>query len=466
MNKTIAVRLLLFTLLLWLAGHASWANAVISAPATSADGNYAVTYTLDGSFNWLEEKEGEEGQWQLVTAQGIGNTYHASNKPPGIYHYRSQSISFSGGGYLGIRVWVSGEATVVVGAPSVLMPELDSLSEQHNYDFQVRRGDINGDGMTDLYVERMDGDADNGVIYRSILQQVAGGAFEVMAARPSQLRTAANWPQAVLDIVLGDLNVDGYIDLLITGVGQIISGGLDQILFSSGRTFQRQAATTTAVDAAFRKFFDNIYKLMLDETFFQQNVLTIAIPAYSYGCIYVPYGGYGGYLNNYQGGGYGNYGGGGQWYCYLLPGLVIYRYFDPSVISTDAVDFIRISEGLLEGQATIEDAVDLLEEIIDIPLGGATDADCPRLEPDADCPQAGDEAGWLVNSALHRLISVLTRDDFADIALTDSGAVSVRARCVLNDNTLCTMMNHMSVHSKDGLAWVSAFPSGGRRLRY
>ena len=61
MNKTIAVRLLLFTLLLWLAGHASWANAVISAPATSADGNYAVTYTLDGSFNWLEEKEGEEG---------------------------------------------------------------------------------------------------------------------------------------------------------------------------------------------------------------------------------------------------------------------------------------------------------------------------------------------------------------------------------------------------------------------
>ena len=393
----------------------------------------------------------------MVTAQGIGNTYHASNKPPGIYHYRSQSISFSGGGYLGIRVWVSGEATVVVGAPSELppelTPELDSLSEQYNYDFQVRRGDINGDGMTDLYVERMDGDADNGVIYRSILQQVAGGAFEVMAARPSQLGTAANWPQAVLDIVLRDLNVDGHIDLLITGVGQIISGGLDQILFSSGRTFQRQAATTTAVDATFRKFFDNYHSWMQDDTFFQQNVLTITVPVYNIGCIYIPYGGYGsygGYLNNYQGGGYGNYGG-GQWYCYLYPGLIIYRYFNPLVIAAAAVEVVGIMGGLCGGQTEIGEAVGLLEGVLGSVLGGVF-GDVVRYNNDFSQADHDDE---------QRLTLSVIRFISAQFS-SSSNAVSVRARWVpliLGCHVRGNARGHFSVHYEARKAWVSAFSS-------
>ena len=52
------------------------------------------------------------------------------------------------------------------------MPTLDPLDVQRSYQYEIRRGDLNGDGRKDIYLRRTSGgNPNNGVINKTIITQ-------------------------------------------------------------------------------------------------------------------------------------------------------------------------------------------------------------------------------------------------------------------------------------------------------
>ena len=150
------------------------------------------------------------------------------------YYYRTYRIGCGG------RSWVSNAGVDVhVSKPisvSVLpgpINSIDTLDVQQQYQFETR-GDINFDGRKDIYIRRLSGNANNGVISQTILIQNSNRTFKIYNASSSQLAKAKSWSKVNIVTVLEDFNLDGYIDVFLKGVNGAISNTKDQLVFSSG----------------------------------------------------------------------------------------------------------------------------------------------------------------------------------------------------------------------------------------
>jgi hypothetical protein len=164
------------------------------------------------------------------------------------------------------------------------MPTLDSLDIQLGYQFQIRTGDLNSDGKKDLYVKRTSGgNANNGVIDKTILTQNTDGDFDVVKNSTSgQFSAAGGWPIAsAVDAVVNDFNVDGRVDVLLKNLDSTVSNVDDQILFSSGQFFKGVAQAATSMDFEFEKFFRDTYNWILDPNYFAQ-AISASLPAYNF----------------------------------------------------------------------------------------------------------------------------------------------------------------------------------------
>ena len=341
------------------------------APAVSPDGSYTVTYAASSGsgVNWLEEKVAPRGAWTVVDF-GTGSI-RFSGKASGLYSYRVGSLYWRNGGryrnwrnggryrsaeYRFAQTQYSRETAVIVGD----VPELDHLVEQANYRYRVRRGDSNADGRTDLYVERSaGGEADNGVIYQTLLQQNPQGGLRIVSATAAQLNQAARWPIASVAVRLSDFDVDGYIDVLLENLGSVIPGMDDLLLFSSGTPYDGRAKAMKAVDGALRKFAANVQGWIRDRDYFEQFRITIR------GSILVPY----------CFPSYGSYGWDDiylwSWSCSYIHFPVLISGYDATRVSAEAFNFTRLIEGLNGA-----DNGRLLEELgriigIDLGLEGA-----------------------------------------------------------------------------------------------
>ena len=147
-----------------------------------------------------------------------------------------------------------GRVVAVVVSPAA--PTVTETWDAESYAFQARQGDINGDSLKDIYIGRIrGGHANDGVIYRTILQQTTTGDFEPMSATPTQLGIAAAWPLADVILMVRDQNYDGYVDLLVRGVDAVISGRFDQFVFSSGQPGNGRAQVARSLDREFLMFF-------------------------------------------------------------------------------------------------------------------------------------------------------------------------------------------------------------------
>ena len=273
----------IFTLLFLLASSLAFAVTSSGPPtvsAGSASGNFTVTYS--GSVTWfLEEKVGE-GSWTVLDASAGKSSVQFSGKSNGVYYYRVAQLGMSGSWFISYHY--SSEITVIVGNA----PELDNLADQANYQFQLRQGDLNGDGRKDLYIKRSSGgNSDSGVLYETLLVQQSDKTYQP-ASNPTsaQLSSGRSWSLFSPTLVLGDYNVDGYIDLFIKGMSSLGSGINDQLVFSSGQAYNGKAQASTAVDAEFKKFFRDTYNRMLDPNYFdsaiipQQNGLRVKLLGY------------------------------------------------------------------------------------------------------------------------------------------------------------------------------------------
>jgi hypothetical protein len=325
-----------------------------SEPTVQAGESYSVTYAPQPI---LQERVGATGTWTFVT--GTNGVAEFSGKPEGIYYYRGVTIDFYPGF---LEFYYSNEISVnVYSGPPI---EVDGIWDQKDYIYQVRKGDINGDGKLDLFVNRTSGgNANNGVLNTTILQQQADKTFLAIAATPAQLSTAASWATAAIEVVLSDFNMDGYVDLILKGISNHIGGANNQMVFSKGQLFSGQASSVRDIDDDFVKTFSSITHWLGDSNYFENNIITVTgyTDVLTYGCQY-----------NWS---YGEYICG---FYYVLAPYTATGY-DASLISQDALDLRDALEDVTQAGEFVLDALsnpakalaDILESILgETILGG------------------------------------------------------------------------------------------------
>jgi hypothetical protein len=166
-------------------------------------------------------------------------------------------------------------ATVVVASAAQPAPVRDNILSQLNYRYEVRRGDVNRDGRTDLFIRKTAGGTPlNGVVERLILQQhgAINGNFAPVVPTPDQALIASAWaPAPTVEVRLHDIDVDGYVDLTLANVASVVSGAADQIVYSPGQAGNSQPRGMRPFDADLGKFVGNAMDYLYDPDYFVRN---------------------------------------------------------------------------------------------------------------------------------------------------------------------------------------------------
>jgi len=244
-----------------------------SATTVSTDQSYTITYGYGQKF--LQEKK-DNGSWRPVAFNT--NTKAFRDKTSGTYYYRTYQPNCRSYRYGSKRLQdgctrYSGTISVIVYAGNP--PTLDNPEEQEQYQFETRVGDINRDGLKDIFIRRLSGDPNNGVISQTLLQQKADRNFEVLLPTNGQLAAAQAWSKAKIATVLSDFNLDGYVDVFLKDLSSTINGVKDQLVFSSGAPFNGRAQTVTDIDKDFKATFSSTANWIVDKDFFRKNVKVV-----------------------------------------------------------------------------------------------------------------------------------------------------------------------------------------------
>ena len=474
------------------------------APAATTTSFTVSWQSTSGYLCKLSEKV-NDGVWASLSNTSSPTNTITLTRAIGKYAYQLTCIGLPGGGSVGPVTSVAVVATI---------PSLDPLDAQLGYQFQVRTGDIDSDGKKDIYLKRTSGgNANNGVIDKTILTQNNDGHFEVLQDPTSgQFSTAGGWPiSASVTAVVNDFNVDGRVDVLLKNLDTVISNVDDQIIFSSGVFFNGAAQVATSIDFEFEKFFRDTYNWILDPNYFSQ-ALVAGLPAYNLAVTFkvwfcINYGlssscvttsrsvynktitlakmGLSGYQTTAAAEaalaaslGFANYDG---FRCKLICGwLDFYRFygsivfnvvdvwtpttespaFDDINFSSKARDISEAAGDIGTGTATIGDVIDIFEEV----LGGA-----------ADLVLGGEGLGEIIIVDSSHSAEDYEEDKKMTLSLmrifdakTDrpgSPKVEIRSRIPLAFLPTALQGNraHLSVHSPSAVlfSWHSGFPSEG-----
>ncbi len=324
-NKVTALPTFFFLLLISFFSLNANAVSPPSASGNQSDGNYTITYNHNTNHpvlaSWLEEKV-DGGAWTTITDSAPLGTINFTDKVNGTYQYRVVQLEASYYSYpLPFTIIWSPAITVVVtgGAPSDM-----AYSTQLTYNYQARRGDINADGLQDLYIKRTSGgSSNNGVLYETILTQLADKTFSVLSASASQKATASGWPTINVDIRSADFNIDGYIDLVVKDIGNHISGAANQMIFSSGNPSNGQASAATSLGSYINKTMTNIAGNFSNPDYFDQYMVQVQVPYPILVCGYY-------YDYFYESLVYG------CWYEYVI---VTVPGYDPNFVSQEGLNF-------------------------------------------------------------------------------------------------------------------------------
>jgi FG-GAP-like repeat len=347
-------------LALYLLGGISEAVEAPVVPAAST-GGFTVTYQrCSGCFmDWLEERVGDTGAWNAI---GSGNKTYTS-KAYGRYYYRVAYLYMSPN--YSYYVDYSNPASVVVASA---VPAVNPLEVQLTYRYEARRGDINGDGRTDLYVARASGGAaGDGTVDQVILRQAANGTFTASAPTGAEAQTARNWAIATVRILLKDVNVDGFADIVLDRIAAAIgsSSALNQIVYAPGELLRSAPRGIRPVDSAFKKFVTDAGRYVREPTYFADNapLLVLVQTYYQYICTPgasgIDYPIYGAMPN-----------------CYPVPVTVVAVYPDYSSFSPNAVDLWNHESSIANGQIGMDPGLTkvqgLLESMAGVGVGGWT----------------------------------------------------------------------------------------------
>jgi len=157
--------------------------------------------------------------------------------------------------------------------------------------------------------------------------------------------------------------MDGYVDVILKGLSNHMSGANNQMIFSKGQLFNGQASSVRDIDEEFVKTFSSITHWLGDSDYFENNIISVSgyINVPQYGCHFDPFF--------------------GEVVCgiYYVQVPVTITGYDASVISQDALDLRDALEEITQAGEFVLDALsnpakavaDILEDILgDTIFGG------------------------------------------------------------------------------------------------
>ena len=208
------------------------------------------------------------GSWSTIssTFSGQGSIYLV--RSPGTYEYRTRAVEefYHNQFEPDIRFVFSTPITVnVVPGPPI---PLDDFATQFEYDFSVRAGDWNGDGLTDLYIRRLDGNPDNGVFSETLLRQAANGRFTVLPPDAGMYGVASAWPEINVNTRGTDGNLDGYLDLEIWNFPAGTNIQYPQTVYSTGLQYTRHAKSVSTADEDVQMFLRDLEAASRNRNYF------------------------------------------------------------------------------------------------------------------------------------------------------------------------------------------------------
>ncbi len=207
------------------------------------------------------------GPWNMISgtvaAQGSMNL----SRSPGTYEYRTRAVEefFHNPYEPDIRFVFSTPITVQVVAGEI--PTVDELPDQLGYEYEVRFN-----GYQDIFVKRVtSADENNGTIDALILRSGSGGALTPLTSTAAQIAAASNWAIADVDIVVDDINIDGFVDLSIRRLAGLIAGATDQIVFAPGEILNSTPSGVAAIDQNMIDFANDMVNYYVDPNYFDNN---------------------------------------------------------------------------------------------------------------------------------------------------------------------------------------------------
>lgn len=358
-NVEVIVRGLRFlvTLSVLLAGS-SLAQSV-SAPQIDVwgIGSYTVSYSpcTQCLSHGLEEYQSATGTWQFA---GTGQQTF-TNRGAGTYRYRVVYVVTVG---RATPLPVDGpEAAVMVEQDGRIAPSAPPpLTTQLDAEYSISRGDVDGDGRQDLLIRRSTGSPASGAgtVADVLLRQTAAGTLE--AALPSDYLTsvASGWPEVPVEIGKRDVNIDGYVDLVLRGIDSAdgFAGVSNQILLAPGSSGSR-APDLLGVDPALSRFSQDLDRHLIDPDYYPNHAPVNYAPVYYYAwnC------GWPGYPSGLEG-----------WFlsqCFLDPVYYYVAYQDYSGFDQNAIAIANIDYGMIHGYEPLDSGLERIAALIARVLG-------------------------------------------------------------------------------------------------
>ena len=252
-----------------------------SAPVLSANPNPSTTG--DFTVSWTAFRTTDEEYFLVETALGGGTTSHEAEinqsrkfiaKPDGTYTYQMRGCrteydrDTEAEKYRCVKL--GNALTVTVDGPAP-----DSVSTQLNYSYTAHAGDFDGNGHDDLLIKRTSAGVGAGIFQTVVLSQKTRGQLSLIAPSAIDVMTASAYPVASnVSLVLGDYNLDGFVDVLLRGLGSAITGALDQIVYAPGGKAGGYPVILNAVDDEFTKFLTQVNAWIDNPAYFDNNALS------------------------------------------------------------------------------------------------------------------------------------------------------------------------------------------------
>lgn len=168
-------------------------------------------------------------------------------------------------------------------------------------DYEVRIGDFNGDGASDFYVYKnpdvilLHGDIITPIVIRPdvgdfILKQNPSNSFDIIGnLSTSEQQLVSLWPSVAttVNVVIEDINLDGYMDLFIKNLSSVISGVSDHVIYSP-TSKHNSPVDLTIFDNDVSKFFDEVFAYAIDSEYFNDNATPVFGSQQQSQLLYVP----------------------------------------------------------------------------------------------------------------------------------------------------------------------------------
>ena len=254
------------------------------APVLSANPNPSTTSHF--TVRWSAFRTNDQDYFLVETAPGGGTKSYTVDinapkqfiaKPDGTHSYQMTGCRAVYDRDTQAQVYrctdLGNALTVTVDGP-----EPDTVAKQLNYTYTAHAGDFDNNTHTDLLIKRTSSGVGAGIFRTVILSQKTMGQFTLVAPSETEVMTASAYPVASnVSLVLGDYNLDGFVDILLRGLSTAITGALDRIVYAPGGKTGGHPTALNAVDEDFTKFLTQTTSWIRDNDYFDSNAVTMPV---------------------------------------------------------------------------------------------------------------------------------------------------------------------------------------------